>query len=320
MDPVEGRPIGNLIMGAAIGLTYDQVRPFVTSLRKAGYDESVVLFVDRALARSLRRDPVARGVILIKARQWLPFRLGLLDHPRAMRLLWRPLQAALWVLVRGLGRLPASEERRTRLRLPFAMLLYTPMDTRFLRYRRYLELHPHERVLLTDVRDVVFQNDPFQHLPHTGLAVSLEVPAYTIETEVHNAAWVKRAYGSEMLTEIGANRVSCVGVTAGDTAAISTYLREMSSELLRMSPRAAGIGGADTAIHNVLLWTGRFGQVHRLEPLASPVATLTGVEEADVVLSSEGRLLNEDGSEASVLHQYDRLPRLRPGFLRALAS
>jgi hypothetical protein len=304
----------NVVMGAAIGLTAKQVTPFVASLRNAGYNGTVVLFVDPALDRALRGEPAARGVTLIRAHQWLPFKFGLLEHPRAMRLIWAPLQAALWAALRAARRLPGGGE------LPVAKLLYTPMETRFMRYRRYLRDHAHARVLLTDVRDVVFQNDPFDHLPQAGLAVSLEVPSYTVGTEVHNAAWIKRVYGPQMLTEIGAERVSCVGVTAGDAAAVSRYVTLFIGELLRLPPKTAGIGGADTAIHNALLWTNRLTPVHLLEPLASPVATLNGVADADVAISAEGKLLNRDGSEPSVLHQYDRIPAIREGLLRTLAS
>ncbi len=87
-----------------------------------------------------------------------------------------------------------------------------------------------------------------------------------------------------------------------------------------MEPERAGIGGADTAIHNMLVWTGRLGEPALLEPLNSPIATLNGIDATSVSLSPTGRLLNADGSEPSVLHQYDRLPALRERLLEALAS
>lgn len=307
-------------MGAAIGLTPEQVTPFLTSLYNTGYAGSTVLFVDRALERALRREPMSAGLILIRARQWLPFKFKLLERPRAMRLFWIPLQAAIWAALGALRRLPWREGLRLRLEYAAAQLLYAPMETRFLRYHRFLASRPYARILLTDVRDVLFQNDPFVDLPAGGLAVSIETPSYTVATEAHNAAWVERAYGAEILAEIGPNRVSCVGVTYGDAKAIEDYLRLFSQELLKLPPKAAGIGGADTAIHNMLLWSGRLGQVHALEPLLSPVATLNGIGETEVRLGLGGRLLNVDGSEASVLHQYDRLPGLRLTVLKALAG
>lgn len=308
------------MIGTAVGLSAEQIRPFLVSLRTSGYAGELVLFVDRALERRLRADPEAQGVTLRRAAQWPPFRLGLLNRPRAMRMGWMPLQAALWRALRAVRALPLSERRRRPLELALAKLLYTPMETRFLRYEQYLRWQAHRRVMLTDVRDVVFQSDPFAALPARGLSVSIETGLYTLATESHNAAWLRRVYGEPMLERIGSRRVSCVGVTAGDAASIERYLRLFNSELLELSPQEAGIGGADTAIHNVLIWTGRLAEVHELEPLSSPVATLNGIPENEVSVSPEGRLLNRDGSLPSVLHQYDRLPGVRSQLLRALAG
>jgi hypothetical protein len=94
----------------------------------------------------------------------------------------------------------------------------------------------------------------------------------------------------------------------------------MVGEILRLSARAAGNGGADTAIHNVLVWTGQLGEVQALETLGSPVATLNGIPEAEVTLSPQGHLLNADGSEPSIVHQYDRVPGLGQALLASLAA
>jgi hypothetical protein len=127
-------------------------------------------------------------------------------------------------------------------------------------------------------------------------------------------------YGRAVLDRIGHNPPSCVGVTYGDGQSIERYLRLMVAEILALEAPAARQGGADTAIHNYLLWTGQLGEVHLLETLASAVATLTGISAEDTNLSPAGRLLNRDGSEPSVLHQYDRLPELAPRLRRSLAS
>lgn len=307
-------------MGAAIGLTLEQVGPFLTSLANTDYHGAIVLFVDRRLERDLRSATIECRLTLIRASQWLPFKFKLLDRPRAMRLVWAPLQRSLWSVLRVLDRLPLSDTMRLRLQLPIALLHYSPMDARFLRYEQFLSQQAYDHVLLTDVRDVLFQSDPFDDLPREGLAVGIETASYTIATEWHNATWLARAYGANMLAQIGSRRVSCVGVTYGDAQAVTNYVRLFNRELLNLSPEGTGIGGADTAIHNMLLWTGRLGEVHRLEPLRSPVATLNGVDETSVRLNASGHVLNEDGSEPSVLHQYDRLPSLRDRLRRTLAS
>lgn len=311
---------GDVVLGAAIGHRFDQVKPFLASLRNAGYSGRVVLLVDRSLERRLRDDPLVGNVTLLRARQWLPFKLRLVRRRRFMRWVWTPVSTGLWIAARSLAALPVAAETRLRWRVAIATLVCTPMEARFLHYRRFLERDPPGRVLLSDVRDVVFQDDPFSTLPGAGLAVSIESWRYTVASEPHNAAWVKRVYGPSKLQEIGERRVSCVGVTYGDGATVANYVRLMSAEILRLSPSRLGVGGADTAIHNALVWTGRLGRVRELETLTSPVATLNGFGLDDVRVSAEGKLLNLDGSCPSVVHQYDRVPDLAPRLLRALAG
>jgi hypothetical protein len=317
---VRQQPGDELVLGAAIGLSSDAVRPFLRSLRGAGYAGPIGLLVDPALKKQLLNEPLAAGVTLIGARRYLPFRLRMLERPWMLRWLWSPIERVSWRLRRLLGKLARGSGQRFALQFWIARWVCTPMEARFLSYRRFLEVHPHRRVLLTDVRDVVFQRDPFADLPSSGLAVSLESADYTIATEHHNAHWIERAYGRKMLERIGDNRVSCVGVTYGDGSAIWRYLVLVTEEILRLSPSQLGIGGADTAIHNVLIWTGQLGSVHQLETLASPVATFNGIDQQAVRISDAGTVLNRDGSEPSILHQYDRIAGLGSSLLRVLAS
>ncbi len=311
--------VGDVVLAAAIGYRPAQLAPFLRSVRSSGYEGSVVLFVDRPLKRALERDPLAAQVTLVPCVRWVPMRFGFVTSPRKMRLLWALPQALLWAIVRALGRLsPAGW--RIAAQVPVATILHTPMEARFFRYRRFLRAHPHDRVLICDVRDVLFQRPPFEGAPARGLGVSTETSAYTVATEKHNAEWMTRVYGREMLVRIGSSPVANVGVTYGDREAITGYLERMTTEILAMSPRRAWIGGTDTAVHNMLVWTGALGEVTQLPPLESAVATLNGIDETELQLDGDGRLLNRDGSLPSVLHQYDRQPSIRDQLLAALAG
>jgi len=308
-----------LILGAAIGYSSKQVSPFLSSLRIAGYDGDVVLFVDRALAQALANAEL-HGLTLIAASQWLPFKWKRLIRPRPMRYIWKPLQAT-GVLALKLAALTPSASLGERVRRRIACVIRNPMDARFIRYLRFLEAHPeYERILLTDVRDVVFQAPPFRDLPGEGLCVSIEAASYTLGSEPYNAEWIKRTYGGEALASVAHERVSCVGVTLGSRAAILDYLTLTTGEMLRIAPWKPGLAGADTAVHNMLLRTGRLGVVHELETFKSPVATLNAVDVDDARLSPDGVLLNEDGSAVAIVHQYDRVAGLAEAVRSRLAS
>jgi hypothetical protein len=309
-----------VVMGSAVGLRPDQVKPLLASLHNCGYSGDVVLFVSRRLRRQLHQDPLARGVHLVRRRSLLPlsFRQGY--GSRTLWALWRPVQVLTWTIIKLIGRLPLPVHARLVVQAAIARAVCTPMEARFFHYLRFLSLQPYERVVLTDVRDVLFQRDPSPDTPAEGLAVGIETRRYTIASEPHNRMWVRDAFGPEVVAQIGASPVSCVGVTYGDIRAVSSYLDLMTREILRLSAKAARTGGADTAIHNVLLWTNQLGDVQPLETLASPLATLNGISADEVKLSSRGSLLNADGSEPCIVHQYDRVPGLAPTLLRTLAA
>ncbi|HAV3655293.1 TPA: hypothetical protein JIF02_003730, partial [Acinetobacter baumannii] len=70
-----------------------------------------------------------------------------------------------------------------------------PHVSRFFEYKEILENHPDaSHVLLTDVRDVFFQSNPFKNLSK-GLFVGMENPDFTIGTEQYNQKWILDAYG-----------------------------------------------------------------------------------------------------------------------------
>lgn len=308
-----------LVMGAAIGYGPEHVRPFLGSLRKSGYRGDIALIVNRADLASFRAHATCVGVILIPADEWMPNRAPVYRWRVLGKLLWFPFQALEWAAVSAAGWLPVSAEKRRRLQSGLARRLYHPQLARFFYYEDFVAQHPYGRILLTDVRDVFFQRDPFEQLPAAGLAVGLETEAYTIGTEFWNSRWIRNSYGSKALSEIGQHPVSCAGVTFGDHAAISNYLRRMCDEILSASLRAV-VMQADQGMHNYLLWTGCFGTYTRLPTFGSAVATLNTIEYETLPTNPKGELLNADGSVVSIVHQYDRCPKLAAQLLASLAS
>ena len=309
-----------IVMGSAVGLATEQILPFLISVRNCGYRGDVALFVNRRVARGLRRQALSARVRLVPVATVVPFNFARIRQNKLAWSTWIAVHTVGWAVLRALGRLPSVFAARGRLQRLLARLICTPMEARFLHFREFLESEPYDRVLLTDVRDVLFQSDPFSQLPTAGLAVSIETRSYTIATERHNRDWMRDAYGMPVLDRIGGNPPSCVGVTYGGGEAISSYLDRMVDEILHLRGRVARQGGADTAIHNFLLWTNQLGTALLLETLGSAVATLNEVPEEDLELDPEGRLLNRDGSRPSVLHQYDRQPKVAPHLLQSLAS
>ncbi|MBN2312203.1 MAG: hypothetical protein JXR94_24705 [Candidatus Hydrogenedentes bacterium] len=189
-------------------------------------------------------------------------------------------------------------------------------SSRYLVYRRFLESLGDSvtNVMLTDVRDVLFQRDPFDFARDDALCCFLEDPSVTLKSCPHNAIWFLNAYGSEALTELGDHRVSCSGTTIGPAWRIREYTARITGELLAMSRRKPGItqalAGVDQAAHNYLIRTGQLEGVRLFENGSGPVLTLGHVEPEAIRFTEDGYVADAAGGAVNVLHQYDRHPEL----------
>lgn len=194
-------------------------------------------------------------------------------------------------------------ERRPRLEeIPFNALRY------FL-YLEYLRGVGHEygRILITDVRDVIFQRDPFSFRWPEGINCTLEDKRMTIGTCPHNSHWIREHQGRDALQGVAAAPISCSGTTVGDHESMLTYLEIMTANLL---PFKGGerIAGYDQGVHNVLVHTGVLENL-TLHTNAGPILTL-GYAQGEPRYDQEGFVVNQSGERAHIVHQYDRKPRL----------
>jgi hypothetical protein len=200
--------------------------------------------------------------------------------------------------------------RRYQVRaLVFDCAHWMPIDPQFARYIRYSDfLHesaePYDRILLSDVGDVLFQADPFVGLPVGDLLLFLEDDRTRIGASQANALWIEDLYGKAMLDRYAQERISCSGTTIGNHAAMAHYLKLMLWEgrpenAVRMRRDRRGY---DQGIHNVLLHSGSLSGA-TLVPNDAFVWTLHNVPDAEVKGDSKG-LYTLDGRYPPVVHQY----------------
>lgn len=181
-------------------------------------------------------------------------------------------------------------------------------------YRYYLYLGflrqgtaPFEHVMITDVRDVLFQRDPFDYAWGRGLHCALEDERMTIGSCPFNSRWVRGHMGDEALAAVSGQTISCSGTTVGDHDSMLGYLEHMTGHFL---PFAGGecMGGFDQGVHNVLIHTGQLSDV-TLHENGEPILTL-GYYAGEPSVNAAGEVLNDRGEVAHVVHQYDRKPEL----------
>ena len=181
-----------------------------------------------------------------------------------------------------------------------------------LRYFLYLDYlascaEQYERILIADVRDVVFQRDPFDYPWPDGICCTLEDRSATVGSCPFNARWVREHLGREALDAIADRPVSCSGTTVADHASMTAYLKRMT-ELLLPPPTGECMAGYDQGVHNHLIHTGALDRLTLFDN-AGPILTLAQTR-GEPPVNEMGEVLNEAGRPAHMIHQYDRKPSL----------
>jgi hypothetical protein len=287
---VQQRP--NLILSIVRKLSFEELRPFLLSLKRTGYAGEIVFFVSGLTAETTKRLQDF-GVQLIS------FDYFSIRMRQPALLLW-----PLWR--RMFARMQTFEEKSALARRVFFFMVL-----RHLLYYEFLARNPNHyaSIMSTDCRDVFFQRDPFARNYDSGLNVFLEDQAATIATCPHNRQMVTDAFGSEMLARIGAHRPSCAGVTIGDCESIMAYHRLMT-ELAFQVRRMPMVTGLDQGIHNYIVYERLIPNTHLHLNGAGGVLTMG-------LMTSEGFCIDESGcvdarndEPIAILHQYDRHPVL----------
>jgi hypothetical protein len=293
----------NLILGAVEGMSWQALRPFVLSLRRTGFDGDLVLFaagLDRGTrgslasadvqVRTLRRAHVSLGRRTIE-----PY------DP-----VFHRLHAHYPALIRRASKLFPDPNAAARRMAAFVSVRDT---RRFLAYLDYLSSSDvsYGNVMLTDVRDVFFQADPFGFDLGDGLNCFLEDSAETLGTQPHNRKWLQAALGRDVAQEMSGKPIVCAGVTIGPAELVLSYLEVMADFLLRLPHQAVGL---DQAVHNYVLHKGLVPGA-RLVPNGAGIVSTLGIV-------PEPRLNALLG--AAVLHQYDRHPAVTASLLASLES
>ena len=169
-------------------------------------------------------------------------------------------------------------------------------------YYRYIMSRSPEPdfVMITDLRDVVFQRDPFED-QIAELEVYLEDAAVKVGDEIFNTRWMRDLVGASGVSEMIGSPISCSGTVMGTRTAVLVYLVEMMTNIIW---RRRPMGSRDQAVHNLLIHRGDLPAANVVRNGYGRVLTLGKMDafETDAV----GRVLNHDGSIPAVLHQWDR--------------
>ena len=282
----------NLILTSIFNLSADKVEPFFKSLRMSGYADKVVVFINQV-------SPACRTV---------------LDHYQAETLDFETLglQLAYASLAKRLASAPKAIYR-AYYKYPRDVRCLIVNCWRFFGIRDYLSnlRDKPEFVLLADVRDVVFQANPFP-FPR-GLSAASECVRGKIRHSQGNAKWLWEVAGFRELHRLGERTPVCSGTIAADYDTIVKYLDLMTEHLKRCF--FWGLFDAiDQGLHNYFVHNQMIKPLRVFTNWNGPFLTL----DSEIVLpknkNRDGYLCNEDGSVIPTVHQYDRIKNLyQPG-------
>ena len=193
------------------------------------------------------------------------------------------------------------------------------------------------RVIITDVRDVVFQDNPTEwidaNLYEGGIDIILGSENLKYKDEPWGANNMKQAFGQYFYEKVEDNEIYCAGVIAGDFDLIKDFCLNLWMISCGAQARVPGGGGPDQAALNLLTTMKPQGHyfhltnptdgwvVHAGTSMPAIEAGSGGIGEAykqnpnmplpfihDVVYTVDNNEVHANGKKLTIVHQWDRVP------------
>jgi hypothetical protein len=181
------------------------------------------------------------------------------------------------------------------------------------RYQIYARLARQNRgrydeMMVTDTRDVLFQRHPFADIASAACHFYVEHPTLTIGKEPTNLRWAREFLPPEQVPILSTHRISCCGIVIGGMPSMNEYLDRMAADLLTIPVKIRAIGGADTSVHNRLVFMN--GGVSGVL-VENDVHVATMGLQSNYLVGDDGLVRTIDGDAPAILHQYDRVPHVK---------
>lgn len=167
-------------------------------------------------------------------------------------------------------------------------------NIRFFHLWNYLEQHNYEKVLVTDVRDVYFNRNPFVDIPSDRLIATSEEISY--KNESWNQAHLHYNLGVIGLSTMLDHMVYNVGVFGGP----GELVKRIASDIYLLSTGKHKV--ADQTSFNYLIQN-RYQEVTKFSTLSDKFAV-----HLQVVYSGLVNFNYKTAGEYAIVHQYDRIP------------
>jgi hypothetical protein len=170
---------------------------------------------------------------------------------------------------------------------------------RFYLFRDFISKNrdKYRMIFLTDMRDVVFQKNPFEYSGYSKINFFLEDLAFK-DSNI-NFFTIKKIGGDGFANKHLNDLVSCAGTTLGESKTILEYCQKMSDNLKSGLP-------LDQGFHNFLIYSNKFKKYKIFRNFHGPVLTVSNLGKKEFKYNANNDLVNLDNSIINTIHQYDR--------------
>lgn len=157
-----------------------------------------------------------------------------------------------------------------------------------------------DNIMVSDIRDVIFQKDPFDFSINGKLNCSIESEEWPIGRSEFNANEIRDAFGVDALDKLKDKLISNCGVTIGPKDLILSYISKMVELIL------AGTSSVimDQGTHNYIVYNDYIKNIVFIKNNNGPVLTL-GYEK-NVYRNKQNLITDKNGLVINIIHQYDR--------------
>lgn len=191
-----------------------------------------------------------------------------------------------------------------------------PIHMQWARFYHYYNILQHPfytectQVFLTDVRDVIFQQNPFV-LPLTTDLEFFTEPE-TIGNSPVNRSWLQARYGLSDVYSMENKRIICSGTIRATVTGALKISEMMKNESERL--RANGLDPLDQPQLTHLVYS---NSLHNYQIFNNGEGTVSTMHfQQKLCFNPNGLLLNNDGTPTPVVHQWDRTNALIHVFRR----
>ncbi len=162
----------------------------------------------------------------------------------------------------------------------------------------------YQNIFLTDIRDVIFQEDPFNAIINEKLQVAVE--EVLIGENEYNSNWIRALMGEDYFQSVKTKNVLCSGTILGNRSIVLQYLEFVTNLINEKGVHL------DTGEKVFIIDQGAFivfcythpELIHMHTNANGKIFTMSYIQ--NMILTSTGELINKNNEPYSVVHQYDR--------------